>query len=583
MQTEAIFDSIADRIHLELEQASNSIYIAVAWLTNRNLFNVLLKKAQQGITVQLMLSNDHINNQSYVDYNQLNTLNSAAYLIGDGRSDLMHNKFCVIDSNTVINGSYNWSYKAEQNHENILITKGDTVLAEQFIKQFKKIRNAYFEIHDDPIDFTLNETINRLEALKNYIILKDIENIARENAELKAFTPHNVILDIKQALQYEQFDEALTLIDQFIKDHNSLALYNDIDIMALKLEIRQLENQLNAYDNERIELNKVLSDFYYHHANKLGAHISRLLYLRKIFTQDDPLKHAEAVQNEEEYNEKIKLELEKNIYELDERQCLELKKKYRQASQICHPDRVNEDMKEIAQDVFVQLNQAYKNNDLASVKNILSELKQGFFKSRSETVSKKDQLKSILQILKHKISKIEKEIVEIKGTEDYQTIINITDWNLYFEEVKVQLIDEIKYLEASEHDKNLSNLKDPLKEQLIEEIAIEAMISEVSNSDTTTNDYVEPAASYNDESTKMSNNTANQISSSYNYGDKKEALNSKEFSYSMNRVKKDLATDIKLNVDRSEDFWLLGVSALIAVIAIIMFIFFVQYDLHFKI
>lgn len=578
MQTEAIFDSIADRIHLELEQASNSIYIAVAWLTNRNLFNVLLKKAQQGITVQLMLSNDRINKQSYVDYNQLNILNSAAYLIGDGRADLMHNKFCVIDSNTVINGSYNWSYKAEQNHENILITKGDTVLAEQFIKQFKKIRNAYFEHHDDPIDFTPNETINRLEALKNYIILKDIENIARENAELKAFTPHTVILDIKQALQYEQFDEALTLIDKFIKDHNSLALYNDIDIMALKLEIRQLEHQLNAYDNEKTELNKLLSDFYYHHANELGDHISRLLYLRKIFTQDDPLKYAEAVQNEEEYNEKIKLELEKNVYELDERQRSEMKKIYRQASQICHPDRVNEDMKEIAQDVFVQLNQAYKNNDLAGVKNILSELKQGFFKSRSETVSKKNQLKSILQTLKHKVLKIEKDIVEIKGTEDYQTIINITDWNSYFEAVKVQLIEEIDYLEASEHDKNLSNLKDPLTEQLIEEKAIEAMISEVSNNDTTTNDsgYVQPATLYNDESTKTSNNTANQISISYNYGDKKEALNSKEFSYGMNRVKKDLATDIKLSVDKSEEDWLLVVLAFIVALAIIMFILFVR-------
>ena len=75
MQTVAVFENIADRILIELEQASNSIYIAVAWLTNRNLFNVLMKKAQQGITVQLMLSNDHINEQSYIVYTQLNILN----------------------------------------------------------------------------------------------------------------------------------------------------------------------------------------------------------------------------------------------------------------------------------------------------------------------------------------------------------------------------------------------------------------------------------------------------------------------------------------------------------------------------
>ena len=49
MQTEAVFESIADHISIELEQAESSIYIAVAWLTNRKLFNILLEKAQQGI------------------------------------------------------------------------------------------------------------------------------------------------------------------------------------------------------------------------------------------------------------------------------------------------------------------------------------------------------------------------------------------------------------------------------------------------------------------------------------------------------------------------------------------------------
>ena len=61
MQTEAVFENIANRITLELEAAQHTIYIAVAWFTNRSLFNVLLEKAKEGVTVQLMLSNDFIN------------------------------------------------------------------------------------------------------------------------------------------------------------------------------------------------------------------------------------------------------------------------------------------------------------------------------------------------------------------------------------------------------------------------------------------------------------------------------------------------------------------------------------------
>lgn len=449
MQTEALFEDIAERIRLELEQAEHSIYIAVAWFTNRTLFNTLIEKARKGVTVQLMLSNDHINQQSYVDYSQLNIEHSAAYLIGDGKQDLMHNKFCVIDSDTVINGSYNWSYKAEKNHENILVTKGDSVLAEQFIKQFKKIRNSYFD-HQEPIpELPLDKIIKRLEIIKNYVILEDVEDITRENTKLKAYAFQQDIADITKALQQHSFETAITLIDQFIKNHHALVIYNDIDVSALKLEIRQLEHQLNAYDNEKIELEQLRSEFHHRHTNELGSYIQRLLHLRKVSTKDNPEEYAEAVQDEQDYNEHIKSELEKTIYELNDDERMDLKKAYRQASQICHPDRVNEEMKEIAEELFIQLNEAYRKNDVAEVQRILAELKQGMFKPRSETVSKADQLKVIIQVLKHKIERVEQEIFAIKDSEDYQTISGIADWNAYFEEVKAQLIEEIDYLEAN--------------------------------------------------------------------------------------------------------------------------------------
>ena len=105
-------------------------------------------------------------------------------------------------------------------------------------------------------------------------------------------------------------------------------------------------------------------------------------------------------------------------------------------------------MRNIAEKVFIQLNQAYKKNDVVEVQRILSELKQGTFKPRSETVSKADQLKVIIRILKHQIVKFEQEIFAIKDSEDYQTISGISDWNVYFRDIKIQLIEETSYLEA---------------------------------------------------------------------------------------------------------------------------------------
>ena len=52
-----------------------------------------------------------------------------------------------------------------------------------------------------------------------------------------------------------------------------------------------------------------------------------------------------------------------------------------------------------------------------------------------------------MQTLKYKIGKVEEEIIAIKDSEDYQIISHLSDWNVYFEEVKMQLIEEIDYLE----------------------------------------------------------------------------------------------------------------------------------------
>lgn len=58
MQTQALFDNIPSHIINELNQATHSIYIAVAWFTRTDIFEVLLQKAKAGVTVQLALSND---------------------------------------------------------------------------------------------------------------------------------------------------------------------------------------------------------------------------------------------------------------------------------------------------------------------------------------------------------------------------------------------------------------------------------------------------------------------------------------------------------------------------------------------
>ena len=448
MQTEAVFENIADRIQLEIKNAQKSIFIAVAWFTNKNIFKALLKKHDDGCSIFIIISNDHINLNSEIDFQQLNFGKSKVFKIGDGNTELMHNKFCVIDYSTVISGSYNYSYKAENNFENVIITYNDTLLAEQFIAEFKNICKQYhFNIEMEEIVFPINKIITRLEIIKNYIILDDVLELNSEISKLKVYDFNSNILEILEFLNEREYAKAVLSIQDFISKNLQLSIWIDPEIAALKLEISNLENQVSAFENEKIELEKILTEFQYRHTSELGEIILNILRLQKVKYLDNEEKYEEAEQEESKYRNYFEKEKEKVIFELSNEQRIEIKKKFRAATFLCHPDKFSEEFKEEASRIFIQLKQAYDNNDLKKITEILEDLQKGnLFKSKSDSGFEKVKLLEIITKLKQKIKVIKLEIISIKESDTYQTIDSIEDWNEYFNNLKEKLLFELEEL-----------------------------------------------------------------------------------------------------------------------------------------
>lgn len=134
--TEVIFENIEQRIIKEIEESHYAIFVSVAWFTNKKLFNALLEKAKQNCYVSIIIQLDEINSQSGIDYSQIQVGRSECFKISKD-AELLHDKFCVIDFKKVITGSYNWTYKASHNSENILILN-DPSVATQYISRFEQ-------------------------------------------------------------------------------------------------------------------------------------------------------------------------------------------------------------------------------------------------------------------------------------------------------------------------------------------------------------------------------------------------------------------------------------------------------------
>lgn len=131
----AAFREISKQILDELATADKSICIAVAWFTNEAIFDLLLDKIRNGVTVELIVNNDHINiRHDGLEFNEFIRLGGKFFFADSTR--LMHHKFVIIDNHKIISGSYNWTYNAEyRNSENVIFTDNPTTI-EEFIKEF---------------------------------------------------------------------------------------------------------------------------------------------------------------------------------------------------------------------------------------------------------------------------------------------------------------------------------------------------------------------------------------------------------------------------------------------------------------
>lgn len=134
---DAYLRNIQPQIISQLELAKFLIWVAVAWFTDKKLFNKLIEKKQQGLVIQLIIDDDEINKKSGLEYKK--HFQTCMLPPRGNYKNIMHHKFCIIDLKKVITGSYNWSEKAKYNDENIVIIDNSKKV-EGFAEEFISLR-----------------------------------------------------------------------------------------------------------------------------------------------------------------------------------------------------------------------------------------------------------------------------------------------------------------------------------------------------------------------------------------------------------------------------------------------------------
>lgn len=178
--------------------------------------------------------------------------------------------------------------------------------------------------------------------------------------------------------------------------------------------------------------------------------------------EEEPARQArdEANDEYEKYREQqheaeIRLRKGKDLSDDDQN---ELKRLWRQASKLCHPDLVADDLKEEANAMMVQLNQAKQRGDVKTIRSLVARLHQGL-----EPLMASDRLNDLTRIRKkmaqvrEQIDTLVSELAELEKEESWLLVSSLSNMEAWFAQQE-KALTEVRA--ALEHQVNEAQLDD---------------------------------------------------------------------------------------------------------------------------
>jgi hypothetical protein len=283
------------------------------------------------------------------------------------------------------------------------------------------------------------------------------------------------------ALDRGEFTAALEEIDAYLRKATALVVAGFADIPRLRLQLQTLELRLESLSDEKAELDRRLITFNRRHDDVLGDLIKRILKaqaeLARLHAADQTnnnkkQKEAEAIAEEteqtyEDYaSQHEELQRAEPLPKLDMETEMEMKSLYRKACGLCHPDKVPEERKGAAHRVFVELQDAYKCNDLTRVREIHKTLVTGELPgTRSTTLSEAEALKTAIAEMEYAIAKLVSELKSLQASTAVKLVdtagVTEADWQIFLEKqreaLEMELVDIVSAILAVQSEERDSH------------------------------------------------------------------------------------------------------------------------------
>lgn len=125
----------------EIDGAKKTIYLAVAYFSDMEVVNLLKKKAQEGVRVEVIVYDHPVNSPVVIEFGSQRGL--GLFLYDSNVNPPIYPKFCIIDEEILITGDHGWAYAAnKKEHPEPAIVNNESILIEEYLNKFN-----YFKEH----------------------------------------------------------------------------------------------------------------------------------------------------------------------------------------------------------------------------------------------------------------------------------------------------------------------------------------------------------------------------------------------------------------------------------------------------
>ena len=120
----------AEAVVRALDAARQTVYVQAYSFTNKDILEALVNAHQRGVAVQVILDKSNLTDQyTGADF----VAHHGIPVLIDARHEIAHNKIMIIDEETVITGSFNFTGQAEEHNAENLLVIHDHGVAETYL------------------------------------------------------------------------------------------------------------------------------------------------------------------------------------------------------------------------------------------------------------------------------------------------------------------------------------------------------------------------------------------------------------------------------------------------------------------